>query len=122
MEKILKYVALCLVLLPVCAYALGVPVNSINLSGTITTTNTFQVVQASNGGRIGCTIQNTSANTEYVYFDKGSSTCADAKTATAFALTVTGQAINCAVADDILLKDTVCITGTSGGTFTANFQ
>lgn len=103
------------------ANAQNIPVNSSNLSGTIAATNTFQVIQASNGGRIGCTIQNNGSHNEYVYFDKSSVTCANATTLTSFVLSPS-QPINCAISSNFVLKDTVCITGTSSDAFTANFQ
>jgi len=90
---------------------------SINLSGTITTTSTFQTIQAVNNGRLGCTIQNNGTHTMYVYFGPP----ANATTA-ASAQLLAGLSLNCWITPGYVLKDTVSITGTSGDAFYANFQ
>jgi hypothetical protein len=96
--------------------AQSVPRPSINLSGTITATSAFQLVQASTN-RLGCTIQNTGTHSEYVYFGSiGSATQGTA------ILLSPGQSVSCAVAGTITLSDAVNIAGTSGDSFFANFQ
>ena len=109
------------------AFAQSVPLKSINLSGTIASTNTFQVVQGSNNARNGCTIQNNSADTQYVCFDPVSASCASCTKATAVTLGPaangnSGQSASCSIAGTMVLKDVVCITGTTSDTFFANFQ
>src|ERR1700677_2110356 len=44
------------------------PLTSTNLSGSITTTNTFLSIQVSTSGRKGCAIQNNGTHLMYVYF------------------------------------------------------
>jgi hypothetical protein len=100
-------------------WAQSIPVPSINLSGTITSTNTFQSIQGKTNNRLGCTIQNpaTNSNNQWVYF--GTLTSA---TKSASVLLQPGQSVNCAVNTDNVLGDPVSITGTSGDAFFANFQ
>jgi hypothetical protein len=111
-----------------CVWAQSIPVPSNNLSGTITTTNTFQSIQAQANNRNGCAVQNgvnpLTGNGDFmwVYFDKSNSSGCSAATKAASVLLAPGQPVNCAVASNIVLKDQVCITGTSGDTFFANFQ
>lgn len=94
-----------------------VPGPSINLSDTIVTTNTFQLVQKATGNRRGCLVQNQSAtNTMWVFFGP----CANAAKATSVILQPL-LGVNCQSTTNVL-TDTVCITGTSGDTFLANFQ
>lgn len=96
------------------------PLTSTNLSGTVTTTNTFQSIQTSTAGRKGCTIQNqSSTDPMWVFFGPiGSAT-----KATAFQLDAThGEAISCAVGGLGVLTDQVSITGTSTDAYVANFQ
>jgi hypothetical protein len=107
-------------------WAQSVPVSSNNLSGTITTTNTFQVVQAQTNNRIGCAIQNNasvlSGDLMYVYFDKTNSSNCSAATIAGSVTLQPGQPASCAVGAGAVLKDQVCITGTSTDPFFANFQ
>jgi hypothetical protein len=106
-------------------YVTPYPLASGNFSGTITTTNTFQSIQKVNQSRHGCAVQNLSTNsssdTMWVYFDPtNSSGCSAATKAGSFTLTP-GQSANCNVGT-IILSDQVCITGTGGDGFAANFQ
>lgn len=121
--RFLRFVVLqtLLILAPVMAFADIVtvqPVSSTNLSGTITTTNTFQSIQSSNNGRHGCTVQNNSAtNSMWVFFGP----IASATTAKSVALTAGGMAVNCQTPSGVL-TDQVSVTGTSGDAYLANFQ
>jgi hypothetical protein len=100
-------------------WAQSIPKPSINLSGTIATTNTFQQIQGQNGGRNGCTVQNiTTSDNQWVYFGA----CASATKASSVLL-APGQSVSCSLpGSDIVLSDTVCITGTGADSFFANFQ
>ena len=95
----------------------AIPISGSNLSNTIAVTNTFQSVQASNNGRIGCTIQNLGTHTMYVYFGAIASAATSAS-----ATLAAGQSVNCLIGDNYVLKDQVSITGTSGDGFFANFE
>lgn len=107
-------------------WAQTVPVPSNNQSRTITTTNTFQSIQAQNNGRIGCAIQNNASTASgdlmYVFFDNTNSASCSAATTGRSVVLQPGQSVSCTVAYNIVLKDQVCITGTSGDAFFANFQ
>jgi hypothetical protein len=108
-------------------WAQSIPVPSNNLSGSISVTNTFQSIQAQANNRIGCTVQNgalqSTGDQMWVYFDKTNSANCSAATKSTSLVINPGQTVNCAVGgDDYVLKDQVCITGTSGDTFFANFQ
>lgn len=122
MMKFLTGLFLCIsmTLFSGASFAQVAPVAGIPLSGTIATTNTFQVIQATNGGRKGCTVQNNGANNQWVYFDS-STTCANATKGKAISLGL-GQPISCSVPPYYVLSGTVCITGTGADTFFANFQ
>jgi hypothetical protein len=100
-------------------WAQSIPKTSTNLSGTIAVTNTFQQIQGQANGRQGCTIQNvTSADSQWVYFG----TCTSASKG-ASVLLAPGQSVNCNLpGSNLVLSDPVCITGTSGDSFFANFQ
>jgi len=107
------------------AYVSPLALPSGNLSTTIASTGTFQTIQVKNGARSGCAIQNqgtnTSTDTMWVYFDAtNSANCSAATKAGSFTL-IPGQSMNCNVGT-IVLNDEVCITGTSGDAFAANFQ
>jgi hypothetical protein len=99
------------------ALAQTIPVPSTNYSGTIASTGTFQLIQGQANGRIGCTVQNNGTHTMYVFFGPP----ANATTATAAQLSA-GQSLNCGIGANIVAKDSVSITGTSGDAFFANFQ
>lgn len=95
------------------------PVVSDNASSTITVTNIFQsiwVKDTTTTGRTACTIQNNGTNTMWVFFGpiasatKGSSVVLAA-----------GQATFCN-SGNVVLKDQVSITGTSGDAFYAARQ
>jgi hypothetical protein len=108
----------CLIfLLPIIALGQTVPVASTNYSGSITTTSTFQVIQGQTNNRQGCTIQDQGTHTMYVFFGP----IANATLATSAQITA-GQSINCAVNGNLVVKDAISITGTSGDAFFANFQ
>ena len=107
--------------------AQSIPVASNNLSSTITTTNTFQSIQAVTNNRLGCTVQNNASSASgdlmWVYFDKSNSAnCSAAVKSPGSATLLPGQSVNCSVAGTTVLKDQVCITGTSGDAYFANFQ
>jgi hypothetical protein len=99
------------------AVAATVPVSGSNLSGIITTTNTFQPIQAQNNGRHGCTIQNNGSHTMWVYFGL----IGNASSAASVVLGP-GQATYCQFGGGYLLRDAVSITGTTADPFYANFQ
>ena len=117
---------MAMMLFVTAVWAQSVPVPSNNLSGTITISNTFQVVQAQANNRIGCTIQNNasiaSGDIMYVFFDKSNSANCSAATEAASFQRQPGDSIHCLVGSNTTLKDQVCITGTAGDSFTANFQ
>jgi len=120
-------VLVVLMLAATAIWAQSVPVASNNQSGTIAVTNTFQPVQMQTNNRIGCTIQNglnplTSSRVMYVFFDKTNSANCSAATEAASVTLAPGQPTYCAVALGYVLKDQICITGTSGDPFFANFQ
>jgi hypothetical protein len=79
---------------------------------TITTAGTFQSVLAANVNRHGCTIQNTSADTEYVFFGANAS----ATTSNALQLSP-GASVSCA-GNGVVLTDNVSMTSkvTNGAT------
>ena len=101
------------------ALAQTVPVPSKNLSGTITTTNTFQLVQSQSANRLGCTIQNNataaSGDVMWVFFGSTPSKAAAVQLAP-------GQSVSCVVEAAIVVSDPVYITGTAGDAFYANFE
>lgn len=95
------------------------PTTTHNDSGTIATTGTFQSIWAASTntrGRAGCTVQNVSATTQYVFFGP----IASATTATSVTLAA-GQPVSC-VNGGIVLQDQVSITGTTGAKFYAGQQ
>ncbi|MDE1901538.1 MAG: hypothetical protein KGI37_07840 [Alphaproteobacteria bacterium] len=93
-------------------------VPSTNLSGTITTTGTFQSIQAQNNTRLGCTIQNNStSNPMYLYYGS----CGGASTSASLYL-APHQAVGCSITNNFVVNDQLCIAGTSGDHFFANFQ
>jgi len=105
-------------------WAQTAPVASINLSGTIAVTNSFQSIQGKANNRLGCTIQNPSTNShnQLVYFDSTNSANCSAATSGGSVTLPPGYSVNCVVNTINVLGDQVCITGTSGDPFFANFQ
>lgn len=102
---------------PVVTYPYGV--TSYNASEKITVTNTFQSVFTASGintGRNACMIQNNGTHNMYVYFGS----IANAITPSSVTLAA-GASIQCN-AGDVVLKDQVSITGTSGDAFFAAQQ
>ena len=104
-------------------------VTSLNASGTITTTNTFQQVFAAGGSAPGgagirqsCLILNTSADEQWVFFGP----LASATKATAVPLPAATSSsisgISCSNGSGGTLQDQVSITGTSADTFFAARQ
>lgn len=95
-------------------------VTSVNASGTIAVTNTFQsIFAASTGltGRVSCAVQNKgAADPMYVYFGA----IAGATIAKSVKLT-TNTMMNCTVFG-MILKDQVSITGTATDAFFAAQQ
>jgi hypothetical protein len=84
-----------------------------NESGTITVTNTFQQVFPANTNRLDCLIQNTSADTQWVF----SGAVASATKGTSITLAA-GQAYYCAF-NGITYQGIVSITGTATDAFYA---
>ena len=99
------------VALPPLAAAQIKPIASVNVSGTIAVTNTFQSIIARNTNRSGCTVQNTGTNTMYVFFGP----LASASTAASVKLAA-GQAVSCNNGP-VTLIDEVSITGTATEAF-----
>lgn len=101
----------------------NIPVSSTNLSGTIATTNTFQEISPQNNSRVGCQLQNKTAgtNTMWIYFDPLNDACATATKALSQTLAASITA-NCSAAPGYVIKNEICITGTSTDTYFANFQ
>lgn len=120
MKKLLAVIGLTLLgCLPAASQQYRLTSN--NLSGTISVTNTFQSIQIQADGRSDCTIQNASTtNSMWVFFGP----IASATKAKSFILdTSHGLSISCGIPFyPGVLTDQVSITGTSGDTFTANFQ
>lgn len=95
-------------------------VTTLNKSGTIAVTNTFQQVLAASTntrGRTGCLVQNNGSNAMYVFAGAISS----ATTAKSVKL-ASGQGFNCSTGNGGVLKDQISITGTSGDAFYAGEQ
>jgi len=93
------------------------------VSGTITSTNTFQSIfnnsQTTNPGargRTSCTVQNNGTHTMYVFFGP----IANATLTNSIQLAA-GVAVLCQL-NGATLQDQVSITGTSGDAFVANQQ
>lgn len=101
-------------------------VTTTETGGTVTTHTTFQSALASDAARNGCTIQNTSVDTEYVFFGATVS----ATTSNSFALGPAsvaggqGGSINCAVGGLATATDNVAITSKTndGATFVVSTQ
>ena len=93
----------------------GYGVTTTNLSSTIAVTNTFQSIQVATV-RNGCTIQNNSARTMWVYFGPIGSATQGASVQIA-----TGSLASC-VMGGIVLNDQISITGTAGDAFYAGVQ
>lgn len=95
------------------------PVTTTETGGTVTTHGTFQAALASAGGRKGCTVQNTSADVEYVFFGATVS----ATTTNSFQLAA-GQSINCAVGGLSVATDNIAISSktTDGAAFVVSSQ
>lgn len=94
-------------------------VTSIDYSGTIAVTSTFQkVFDASTGtrGRLGCSVTNNGAATMFIYLGA----IADATTPKSMQL-ASGATYNCA-SGGIVVLDQLNITGTSGQAFGAKQQ
>lgn len=113
---------------PAAAQQIPLPVTSQNLSSSITSTNTFQVVfanQPSLTRRNGCAIQNNGSNTMYVYVHQGASGTATKNSSYQLAPPGTGTqggVFICATGAGGIIQDQIDITGTSGDTFAATIQ
>lgn len=95
-------------------------VNTLNRSGTIAVTNTFQSIFAASTntrGRTACVVQNTGTNSMYVFFGP----IASATIAKSVKLAA-GQSASCATGAGGVLKDQVSITGTATEAFYAAEQ
>lgn len=134
LRKLLFGLGLALaVVAPLCAYAqqpvVTSPsgVTSLNASGTIAVTNTFQSVftagSTSAGGagtRRSCLIMNTSANEQWVHF--GSDTATKANSIPIDPPATLGHAggyVTCANPGGTVAQDAISITGTAGDAFVA---
>ena len=87
---------------------------------TVTTHGTFQSALASSATRKGCLLQNTSADTEYVFFGATGS----ATTSNSFQVSPNGGTINCATQSGGVLTDNIAITSktTDGATYVVASQ
>lgn len=97
-----------------------VSVTSTNLSGTVTTGGTFQVLSAASTTRAGCFIQNpiTATETLFVFFGANGS----ALTTKAVNL-APGSAVGCATQGGGILGDNISVTAaTTGHAFVAQVQ
>ena len=90
--------------------------------GSVATTNTYQLILpiANSNFRSGCTVQNTSTSTEYVYFDR-TGTTPPASNAAAYQL-AGGQSLNCNDPGGNVALDAIWITGTAGATYVVGVQ
>jgi hypothetical protein len=81
------------------------------------------LIQGVNTGRNGCEIQNTASHNQYLFFETAINdpTCANATIASSAEL-LPGQPVKCRDGYASVNKEQICITGTSGDTFFANFQ
>ena len=107
---------------------------SVDASGTIAVTNTFQQIWPNtsntpgNGGtsgqRKGCLIANTSTDRQWVYFGPlASATKASAiPLEPASSVSALGGYVSCATGSGSTLQDQVSITGTANDTFVAKQQ
>jgi hypothetical protein len=94
----------------------GQPAVTTTTSGTISTTNVFQQLQAQTNTRRGCTIQNQGTHTMYVFFGSPGS----ALVSSAYQIAAL-QTIMCATGN-IILSDAIQITGTAGDAFVLTSQ
>lgn len=97
-------------------YARKQPTTSRNLSSTIAVTDTFQRVVGQNFDRLSCTVQNTGANTMWVFFGP----LASATKAGSVVLAV-GQSVTCGT-NGAMIADEISITGTATENFFAAEQ
>ena len=99
------------------------PQSTVNVSGTISVTDTFQEILPSKIGvppaqlRHNCSIQNNGSHTMYVFFGP----IASATEAKSFQVAPSGT-IYCGGPVSITAQDQVSITGTSGEAFTATWD
>lgn len=116
MKRILGASVLALALLASAALAQIKPQSSVNLASTLAATGPFQSIAVYDANRSGCTVQNTSANAQYVFFGP----IASATIAKSVKL-LSGQSVGCN-AGPLVLTDQISISGTSGDTFYAATQ
>lgn len=99
------------------AFAQIRPVQTVNLSGTLAASSTFQSIQSADVNRSACLVQNNSAsNKMYVFFGP----IASATTGKSVVLD-TGKSVSCNNGP-VVATDQVSISGTSGDAFLAVFQ
>lgn len=84
-----------------------------NDAGTITLGNTFQTFLASNAGRHGCYIQNTSAHVMYVFVNDGVAT---KNTANSVTVAVAGY-WSCGIGNAVITNEIDITTSTTSDTF-----
>jgi hypothetical protein len=102
-------------------------VNSVQVGGTITVTNTFQLALAISGytpatttalavgtPRRGCILQNNGTNNMFVYFRSSTGVAASL---TASLRLLPGNSINCLTVSGAVLQDAIWITGTAADTY-----
>lgn len=106
--------------------------NSANASGTIASTNTWQVIWNAAtilSPRRGCIVVNNATHEEWVYFQGPTDAAPSGSASEALAIPLNvatannaaGGSLNCTIGG-VVLQDKVWITGTSGDTFVAEQQ
>jgi len=98
---------------------IGATATTTQAGGTITTHGVFQSALASSATRKGCLLQNTSSETEYVFFGATGS----ATTSNAFQVAA-GNSVSCASPGGLVLTDNIAITSitTDGVKFVVSSQ
>ncbi len=98
-----------------CSPSAPIGASSNPVNGAIATTNTFQTLITQNSSRRGCTFQNQGSHN--MYFSVASSPTL------ANSLIIPPNGIyNCSGSSNVVLTDTVQVTGTSGDSFAGQWQ
>lgn len=117
---------------PAGADTLGQPVVTLpstglsgDASGTVASTNTFQLVWAAPSGsqpRKGCLVVNTAVTVEFVYFGAAPVAAGAIPLNPAGTAGQAGGAVSCTVGSGTVSEDAVWITGTTGAAYVAKQQ
>lgn len=135
MQRIALAIFLCL-LAPLALAQVGTqvttypaPQSSVDASGTIAVTNTYQQVFTSKIGASGsaarhnCAIQNNGSHVMLVFFGPiANATAAKSYVLNPGSTNTGGDLIYCSGPSGVTLQDQVSITGTSGDAFTASWD